>query len=399
MDIEVTKEQMRDFYVNYHGFYEFFDCTAENAISRIFDRIRSVQFDPLNVAGRNAELVLFSRNGGMTRQALYDALYTSRTLVDGWDKMMSIFRAEDFPKLKFLRDEQERQYSQIMAWRRQEECFGHIEEVYAYIKEHGASLPADIPCGTTNGGGWGSAKIANICCEYLWHCGRLCVADKKGVVKSYDLTERLIGVDPYDNEFSDTEEFLRRYVLRRISEVGAARPQNGGAWLGAYLEDGEPRGRAIEELTQSGKTVPVRVKDIGGRNNVFYINSGDERFFRAAPRDRAVLLAPLDNMMWDRKAVKSIFDFEYTWEVYVPAQKRKYGYYVLPILIGNEFVGRLEPMQLKSGEKLAVKNVWFEESYIPRADDTDMILAELQRLARFLDTELASDTADKLVKR
>lgn len=399
MNIEVTKEQLRDFYVNYHGFSEFFGLDAETAIVRIFDRLRAVQFDPLNVVGRNAELVLFSRCGVMTRQTLYDALYKSRTLVDGWDKMMCILRARDFSKLKFLRDEQVRYYSQVMSWRRQEECHRSTEEVYAYIKEHGETFPSDIPCGATNGGGWGSAKVANVCCEYLWNSGRLCVSSKKGVVKAYDLTERLLDADPDANEFCDIEEFLRWFVMRRISETGAARAQNGGAWLGLYLEDGELRERVIKELAESGDIVPVIVTDIKGKNNVFYINAGDEKFFRSAPRDRAAFIAPLDNMIWDRKTVKSVFDFEYTWEVYVPPQRRKFGYYVLPILIGNRLIGRLEPAQLRNGEKLTVKNIWYEDGYVPQSGDADMIVEELARLARFLDTELASDTADKLAQR
>lgn len=389
---------MRDFYVNYHGFGEFFELDESDAIAKIFNRIRSVQFDPLNVVGRNAELVLFSRNNNVTRRTLHDSLYKTRRLVDGWDKMMCIFSTDDFGRFKFLRDEQERQYTQIMSWRRQEECHSQTDEVYSYISEHGVTLPADIPFGKTNGGGWGSAKVANVCCEYLWNKGMLCVADKKGVVKSYDLTERLIHTSPSFNAFSDVEEFLRWYVKRRIAAVGAARPQNGGAWLGLFLENGDLRERLIAELTECGEIVPVTVTDVKGKSNIYYINSGDEKYFDRTKPDRAVLLAPLDNMIWDRKTVKSIFGFDYSWEVYVPASKRKYGYYVLPVMIGNRFVGRIEPTQVKSGERLEVKNVWYE-SETPRGEDVEMIFAELKRLARFLDTDVADGTADKLVKK
>ena len=85
---EITKEQLRDFYINYHGFVEFFERDGQSAISHIFERIKSVQYDPLNIIGRNAELAMFSRNKNVTRGDLFAALYDRRELVDGWDKMM-----------------------------------------------------------------------------------------------------------------------------------------------------------------------------------------------------------------------------------------------------------------------------------------------------------------------
>ena len=82
---EITKEQLRDFYINYHGFVEFFELDGQSAISHIFERIKSVQYDPLNIIGRNAELAMFSRNKNVTREDLFAALYDRRELVDGWD--------------------------------------------------------------------------------------------------------------------------------------------------------------------------------------------------------------------------------------------------------------------------------------------------------------------------
>lgn len=386
--MKVTKEQLRNFYINYHGFNEFFVLSADDAITSVFDRIQSVQFDPLNVCGRNAELVMFSRNKNMTKQALYDSLYKTRFLVDGWDKMMSVFRTSDFARMKFVREEQTRFYTQVMAWRQQGECHSHIDEVYAYVSEHGVTQPADIPSGNTNSGGWGSAKIANVCCEYLWNSGMLCVADKKGVVKSYDLTERLIGIDHNTNAFSDFDEFMRWYVKRRIAAVGALWNKNGGGWLGPYLEKGEGRTSVIDELIERGEIFPVEVE---GVKAPFYIPTSAEKYFAPVNSDRAIFVAPLDNLIWDRKLVNEIFGFDYSWEVYVPAAKRKFGYYVLPIIIGNRFIGRFEPSQYKAGEKFAVKNIWYERDYSPSANDIDLIRTELMRLAAFSGVELDDD--------
>ena len=383
--MRVDKAQMREFFVNYHGFGEFFALNADAALDAIFSRIRSVQFDPLNVVGRNAELVCFSRNGNITRNDLAAALYERRVLVDGWDKMMCVYRTDEFSKFAFVRKAMIDQYGLTMEWRNQRDCHNFMEEVYDYIDKHGKTLVTDIPSQSTGNGGWGPSKVAGVCCEYLWNCGRLTVAYKKGVVKAFDTTESLLGINPDENAFDRFEEFEDWYVKRRIASVGAARWTNGGAWLGAYTENGERRRKVLNRLVDNGQLTAVQVDGVNGE---YYINTGDERFFEKAADDRAVFVAPLDNIIWDRKTVKDVFDFEYSWEVYTPAAKRKFGYYVLPILIGSRFIGRIEPTLSKKKDKLTVKNIWFEKEYTPTSDDIRKISAEIKRLAAFLNVDL-----------
>lgn len=390
----ITKAQLRGFYINYH-FGGLFDLSENTAVDGIFDRIQSVQFDPLNVCGRNAELVLFSRNRHITRDTLIGALYRSRTLIDGWDKMMSIFPTRYFSHFAHVRAKQTEQYACIMGWRGQQNCFEHMDEVYDHIKAHGPVLVTDIPSQNTNNCNWGPSKTAGVCCEYLWHAGKICVADKKGVVKYYDTTEKLLGDAATQTVFADEHEFLLWYVKRRIAAVGAVWDKNGGAWLGLFTEKGEVRTPVIKELVERGEVLPVSVE---GEKAPFYICREVRDFLGSQPDpDRAIIIAPLDNMIWDRKLVKSIFDFDYSWEVYVPAAKRKFGYYVLPIVIGNRFVGRLEPAQYKPNEQFTIKNMWWEHGHTPTDGEIDMIVAELNRLARFLGVQADGKIRDKLI--
>lgn len=394
---EITKEQLRNFYINYH-FGGLYDLSEQAAVKGIFDRIQTVQFDPLNVCGRNAELVLFSRNRNITRETLYNALYRSRTLVDGWDKMMSIFPSEFFPHYKHVREQSVKQYECWMAWRKQQDCHAYMDEIYAYIQNNGPVLVTDIPSPKTNNCNWGPSKVAGVCCEYLWNAGKICVADKKGVVKYYDTTEKLFGNLAAQTVFADEHEFLLWYVKRRIAAVGAVWDKNGGAWLGLFIEKGEGRTPIINELAERGEIVPVRVQ---GEKAPFYICREALPLLDAPPpaADRAILVAPLDNMIWDRKLVKNIFGFDYSWEVYVPAAKRKFGYYVLPIVIGNRFVGRLEPAQYKPNEKFTIKNIWWENDYSPTDGDIDLIADELTRLARYLGVEADPRIKNKLSRK
>ncbi|MDE6293670.1 MAG: winged helix DNA-binding domain-containing protein [Clostridiales bacterium] len=392
--IKITKEQLRNFYINYH-FGNLFDLSEQTAIESIMDRIQTIQFDPLNVAGRNAELVLFSRNRNVTRETLYNALYRSRTLVDGWDKMMSIFPTKFFPHFKHVREQSAKQYECWMSWRKQQDCYPFMDEVYSYIQQHGPVLVTDIPSQKTNNCNWGPSKVAGVCCEYLWNAGKISVADKKGVVKYYDTTEKLFGELAEKTVFRGEHEFLLWYVKRRIAAVGAVWDKNGGAWLGLFIEKSDGRTPIINELTERGEILSVQVE---GEKTPFYICREAVELLDAPPPEhtRAILVAPLDNMIWDRKLIKNIFDFDYSWEVYVPATKRKFGYYVLPIIIGNRFVGRLEPMQYKPNEKFTIKNIWWEQYYTPTDTDIDLIAAELNRLARFLGVEIDPKIKNKI---
>lgn len=391
--MKVTKEQLRNFYINYHGFYEFFELDAQSAIERIFERIKSVQFDPLNVVGRNAELVLFSRNRNVTPQTLYDNLYRKRTLVDGWDKMMCIYPSADFGRFKFVRERMQGDYNGVINWRKQTDSYAHMDEIYSFIESNGPVLVTDIPSPKTNDGRWGPTKIAGVCCEYLWFGGKIVVAYKKGVIKAYDTAEKVFGAAANINAFDCIDEFMRWYVLRRISAVGALWNKNGGGWLGPFLGKGDERTPVINELVERGDITPV---EVDGEKAEFYIPSGAEKFFVPTSAERAALIAPLDNLIWDRKLISKVFGFDYSWEVYVPASKRKYGYYVLPVLLGNRFIGRIEPKQVKAGEKLAVKSVWYEPDYTPGGDDIDKVSDELSRLARFLNTEADDGIKDVL---
>lgn len=387
--MKISKEDLRNYYINYHGFGEFFELTTQDAIKRIFERIKSVQFDPLNVVGRNAELALFARIKDFTRQDLHDALYKDGLLVDGWDKMMCIYARDDFAKFRYAREKMAEDYRKVINWRAQNECYSQMDNVYEYILEHGPIAASSIPSDNTNNGRWGPSKIAGVCCEYLWFCGKIAVAEKKGVVKIYDVAKRLLGENAERNFFDNERDFLRWYVKRRISSVGALWNKNGGGWLGVYLENKVCRTDIIEELVSEGELTKLTVD---GVKDPFCICKGDERYFAECDESRAVFVPPLDNMIWDRKLVKTIFDFDYSWEVYVPSSKRKYGYYVLPILIGNRFVGRFEPMQYRPDEPLRIKNFWAEPNCKLSVRDSEKIMAEFARLGEFLNVKLDVDS-------
>jgi uncharacterized protein YcaQ len=139
----------------------------------------------------------------------------------------------------------------------------------------------------------------------------------------------------------------------------------------------------LNDLVADGS---VRCVEVEGMTDMFYFRSKDAHLFDAndSPATKTIrFIAPLDNMIWDRDMLASLFGFAYTWEVYVPPVKRKYGYYVIPVLYGNRFIARFEPQ--KSDTHMQIKNWWWEEGVAASNDLIDQIVLEAGRFADCFD--------------
>ncbi len=109
-------------------------------------------------------------------------------------------------------------------------------------------------------------------------------------------------------------------------------------------------------------------------------------------------MAPLDNLLWDRKLVKDIFDFEYSWEVYKPVSKRQYGYYVLPVLYGDQLVARFEPEMHRGNEPLIIKNWWWEESYQVKENDIEAMVECFEKFCKYLKADGLAESSWRKIK-
>ena len=171
-------------------------------------------------------------------------------------------------------------------------------------------------------------------------------------------------------------------MLRRIGAVGLLWDKNSTAFLGIQL-NAETRKRVLAKLTDDGKICPVMVE---GLKPTFYYLAEDAPLMQrimegiADLKPRMTFVAPLDPINWDKSLVLALWDFQYAWEIYTPAAKRKYGYYTLPILYGDRFVGRIEAVADRKEKVLRVKGLWWE----PGVRQTKKLEAALdQTLKRF----------------
>ena len=388
--LKLTLAQARRFILLHHGLLGEYRFAGKEGALAFVRQAGCIQFDPVDACGRNAELTLHSRVKGMTRRMLHEMLYEDRSLIDYPDKQLAIFAVEDWPYFSRYR------IASYQCGRRFEGLDALEDIARAYIAEHGPvdsdSLPIDGEIEWHSAihwsGNWhGKSNAARSVLEQLYSVGELVIHHKTGTRKAYDLADRHIPAeilhapDPIEND----QEHITWRVLRRIGAIGLLWNRPSDAWLGIWDMSTQARNTAFDALIARGDIFPVEVEGIRGP---LYCRERDrETLLRAMSEEklkaRCEVIAPLDPMMWDRKLIRALFSFEYSWEIYTPAVKRKYGYYVLPMVYGDTFAGRVEAVRDEKAGMLRVKHVWLEEG-VRRTKKLDAAVhSAMRRLAKF----------------
>lgn len=341
--LHLTNQEARRFLLARQGLWQPRALRGKDGVMAVFERLACIQFDPLNVVGRNPDLVLQSRVGDYVPDMLYELAYVERQLYDYWDKMMAILPMRDWPRQELRR----RNWRDIHTDRRASYA-EDVERILAVIREQGPMSSLDFTAqhgveGKTDWR-WGRMRTAKALLEMLGDTGELMVSYRQGARRYYDLPERVLPEEVATQALlTDAEEFMRWKVARRCQGIGLVGPGMGGElWLG--VGKARQRDRVISALVERGEMVPLQIE---GDGRTYYLLARDlthlETARKLAPTPRAAFIAPLDNLLWSRNLIERLFGFRYVWEVYKPARERQYGYYVLPVLYGDRFVARFDP--------------------------------------------------------
>ena len=364
MTYTLSKDELRSFLVHYHSLDNPHCFSGKAGIKKLLQRLGSVQYDPLNVVGRNPDLVFQSRIHDYSANLLEELLYKERSLIDGWDKEMSVYLTRDFPYFSRIQQQRIEDGLRILERRGQDGALSFLPQIMDEVKKRGPLAARDIKMGSIQKNRWGHRQISGAAMDYLLTAGELGIYQKKNAQKIYAPMVDLIPASILNapDPFSSDDDFYEWYVLRRIGSMGAYWPRNGSGWLGYFLDNAALRQKTLQSLEQKKSIAAVRAPEI---NELFYIRKKDLPLLNGeSGYDESIkILAPLDNMIWDRLMVQKVFDFTYSWEVYVPQEKRKYGYYVLPVLYQNILTARFEPVKHEEGKPLIIKNWWWEPSY------------------------------------
>jgi uncharacterized protein YcaQ len=336
------------------------------AVLEVVRRFGSIQFDPLAVAGRNHDLVLHARVADYD-PAWCDLLYERREVFEAFNKGLSLVPMSDVP---WFRAPWRAGAPRVLA-----ENSEVAEQVLERIRSEGPLSALDFERGPV-GDPWGSGdsartSVVRAVLEAYSVTGVLGLARRDGNRRYYDLSERLLPGDVLARSVPVREQ-LRHKLLSRYRAHGLLGIAASGDVFGSLgpakpdpeLPEHPGRTALREELVEDGELVRVTVDGVRGPRFVLR----DELELLTAPPEppaSVAFLAPLDPLMWDRSLLQPLFHFDWVWEVYAPESKRRWGYYVLPILFRDRFVGRIEPRIDRAGSRVRVLGLWWEDGFAP----------------------------------
>lgn len=347
--VKLSKADVRRALVRHHF------STSETQ-AEAFQRLRSVQFDPIAPVGCNHDLVLQARVPGYKIGDWNKTAYEDRLVYDGWDKCACLIPMEGWPVRRIFHTVH-REWFEEKIFRDHKDA---VEIVLKELEDRGPLLPRDFDFQMRRDewkGSWFGPSVTKQTLRALWHSGLIMTTGRKNGQHLYDLTERIVPPRLFHEPRQDDRDARRELVLERHRAMGIVRPAAPPeVWSLQVLT--YTKRESISDLVAHGELVPVEVDGMKAHATPEFLKLLDEP--PLAPR--VVFVAPLDPFMWDRKMVAHLFGFDYIWEIYTPEAKRRWGYYVLPILYGDQLVARVE-FWCRDGV-LEVRQ-WHEEGPLP----------------------------------
>ena len=363
--ITLDKMTARRFMLSHQGLLPPRRWQGSEGILEFIRRTGCIQFDPVNVVTRNPELVLQARIANYRPELLDDLLYKSRLLIDGFDKVSSIHLAADWPAFTRYRKKLYRQF--VNRWKELDAPF--LEKMLDLVRERGPVSSLEFEKTVHTNGYWGTPmNIERLALEQLLAQGDILIHHRNGNRRYYEITQRILPAEliAAPDPFASLESYHDWHVLRRIGSAGIASPTASEFWLGILEMKSSQRWESLKRLAAQGVVVPAAIEELPER--IFFVRRSDwERFKTEAEikpgEAEAVILGPLDNLLWDRELLRMLFDFNYTWEVYKPKHLRTYGPYTLPVLMGDKFIARFDPKLDRTTKTLLIKAWWWEKDH------------------------------------
>jgi uncharacterized protein YcaQ len=334
-----------------------------DAVLEVIRKLGSIQFDPIAVAGRNHDLMLHARVAGYER-AWCDALYERRELFETTNKALSFIPASEFP---WYRVNAGRKGPRFHAAALKENA-AVAERVLERIRAEGPLSSADFEHESGRTKDWFGLpeNAVRSVLEAYTVAGVIGLARREGNVRYYDVLERLLPAKLLTQEVPEREQLRHKQLSRHRAHGLLAAGGAGGTF--ARIANPDVRRALHKELVEGGALVPVALEGVRGRRFV----PAEERALLEAPPEPApsvAFIAPFDSLLWDTALLASLFDFDFVWEGFFKPEKRRWGYYVLPILFGDRFVGRIEPRIDRDEGRVAVLGLWWEDGFAPRRAD------------------------------
>lgn len=360
------------------------DAVSSRHLHRAMERMGVLQIDSVNVFARSHYMPMFSRLGSYEPNLLDRTfLQSTRHYVEYLAHEATFMPVADWSLWGFRMEEWRQRAARPDAW-----MHAHartLDWVRAELRERGPLRPVDLrDDAPRERGSWWDWDDAKVALEHLWRCGEVAIAGRAGFERRYALAEQVIPAAVLERTVA-RDDAVRELVRRAFRAYGVATESDVDDYH--RLRDRSAVRTAIAELSAAGELEPVQVRG--------WLQSGkDVSAWRhrdaALPRriDRAALLTPFDPVVWFRQRALRVFDLDYRIEIYVPAEKRRYGYYSLPVLVGDRIAARVDLKADRATSTLRVQSAWWESHGRPA--DVEALADELVRAAEWQGLETIS---------
>ena len=351
---------------------------GQTGVAQVVDHLGYVQIDTIAVIERAHHHTLWTRLPGYRPEHLHQAQAGERSIFEYWGHAASFLPMGDYrfylPMMKSFYDPKN---SWFRGWG--DKYGAHIAPVLQRIRQEGPKAARDFENPTGGGQGpWWDWKPAKAALEMLFWRGELMIRQRRGFERVYDLTERVLPAG-MDTRMPDPRELGRFIVGRALGALGTASEKEIRDYI--RIGDREIVAGALGEMLAADEIARLTVEGGGVVYAFPAALNAVSRLRTRTPRVR--LLSPFDNLVISRCRLKVRFDFDYTLECYVPRHKRNHGYFVLPILFGENIVGRLDPKADRPSKTLIVRRLAIDAAF----QDSDGLIAELgpalRNFARF----------------
>ena len=383
----ITLAQARRIALAAQGLHEGRPATAtKRHLGRVLQRSHLLQIDSVIVLVRAHYMPLFSRIGTYDRSLLETISYhpKKRETFEYWGHEASLIRLDLQPLFRWRMERARRGegiYGGLARFGREKRAF--IEEVRREIETRGPISAGDLSIGGKGQGSWWGWSDGKRALEWLFWAGQVTTATRRGFERIYDLPERVLPSGILNAPTPSAEEAQRELLRLSIRALGIASERCLRDYFRLEAQDAKAR---IPEMVEAGDLIPVTVE---GWTGPVYLDPQAKIPRRVEAR---ALVSPFDPIVWERTRTERLFDFRYRIEIYTPAEKREFGYYCLPFVLGEKIVARVDLKADRAGGNLIVHSIHPEASAEPE-EIAPALGDELRLMAEWLN--LGSITAPK----
>jgi hypothetical protein len=352
-------------------------------ILEVFHDLKYVQLDPVYTVERSHYLTLWSRIGSFNRQNLLDLIYRDHLLVESYAHQASISIAEDLHILRMSMNERRKNY--LMA---HPEIKSSIDEIKEFVRSNGPTTSNKLSELKIKSelSGWGHERKVNLLLDLMHRTGDLIVSDRTSSnQKVWDIPENYFDCSMKKN-LIERKEAEKIVFQKSLEALGIATPEQISRH---YAPVTFPHlMQVVKELQDGSVIVPVEIKEnsSGTRKKWFILKKDLPNLEKLENNWRpvSVLLSPFDNLTIDRKRTQEIFNFDSRMEMYVPEQKRKYGFYCMPFLHGDKIVGRVDLKLDRKNRELKINAIYDEGRNFSRKRTLGAMTESINLLSEFL---------------